>query len=476
MLQGNLPAQRKTSAELRDMLCAEKSAAREKLSLLFDAGTFAELGSFVKRTPTELDSALGAKSDSSEFESVICGWGAVNGALTFAFAQDFSKMKGALSASHAKKIISLIDAAIKNGAPLVCIFDSAGALIADGVGALAGFAGILKKLSEAKGSIPTIAVCDGICAGSAAAAAALCDVVCASKTAQIYVNPPFITKKQLGVSDAGTAAHGAQCGLVDIIAEDSDSLIKDVKNILGYLPANSGEGTVRDVTNDDLNRLTPEIETLAASNCDVRDIITVIADEGKFTELGQSGDRSMVCGFMLLGGTVVGALANNSAVNAGRISAHGASKAADFIDLCDSFSIPLISLVNTEGYAVTPETENADFASSLASLAEAYALSDCVRITLILGAAYGGAYVVMGSKELGADVVFALDSAKIGALSADAAQAFLDGGKKETAQLWETELSSPLAAARDGQIDDIIACEETRQRLISAINMLTFSL
>lgn len=463
---------RKTSSELRGQLTGEASPARERIAQLFDSGTFVELGAFVKRAQNENDKLFGAKDDGSEFESVICGYGAVDGRLTFAFAQDESKMKGALTSAHAKKICDILDRAFKCGAPVVGMYASSGAVLTEGTAALAGYGKILGKLALCRGIIPVVSVICGVCAGSAAAIAAMGDIMIATNKSSLYVNPPFILKAKFKDSDAGTASKGEANGIIDICASDDADAMAKTRELLRHLPSSSDDETACDATNDDMNRQTPEAADMVAG--DVKALIKTVSDESFFIETGETCAPELVSGFIQLAGMTVGVVANQPTVKEGRLTPIAADKASKFIGICDSFNIPLLTLVNTAGFDVTDDSENAPYASSLANLAESYALSESPKVTVVAGSAYGGAFTFMGSKSLGTDVNFALDSAKISVMPADAALQFVSDGKNkaEFEASWYENMESPLSAAREGEIDDIIATEELRQRVIAAFEML----
>ncbi|MBQ7293779.1 MAG: carboxyl transferase [Clostridia bacterium] len=423
-----------------------------KINALFDAGTFVELGSYVRRN-----------GNPEEYEGVICGYGAIDGKLVFAFSQDSDRMKGAFDEIHAKKIEKLYEMAIKNGAPVVAMLDSAGALIYDGAAALSGYGRIMKCVSEASGVIPQIAVVNGICAGMSATIAAMFDlVVTAGDKAQLYVNPPFVLGKE-----NGTAAHAAAVGIAAIVAENEDAANEKVKELIALMPSNNAEGTTLEVNEDDLNR------TVAAEGT-ADELIVEIADCNKFVKLYADYAPEMIVGMASFGGIGTGVVYAN-----GKISVGGARKAAKFVSLCDSFNIPVLTLVDSEGVVCDKDAENAPLASELAKLAFAYTSSKNAKVTVVVGKAYGAAYTLMGSKSVGADVAFALENACISILPPEAAVAFAwndkitaNKSREELETEWKEKCASPVAAAEIGEIDDIIANAELRQRICAALSML----
>lgn len=462
----------KNSAQLREQLENESSPARDLISGLFDERTFTELGAFIRREPTEADKIFGTP-DEGDFESVICGYGAVDGRLVYAFAQDGTKMKGALTSAHAKKITDLLDKALQSGAPVVGIFSSNGAVVTEGVAGMAGYGAIIRSFSECKGEIPLISIIDGVCASTAAAIASISDVVAITDKGSLYVAPPFILKDRFSDKSAGSADFAAETGQADIRVKTSAEAAESVRTLLAKLPSNSGEVAV-DASDDDLNRLTPEISSMNPDNLDIYDVIKAVSDEGFFFELGGGYAPELVSGIASLGGRSVGVVANQPKVNGGRITPKAAEKASRLIDLCDSFNLPILTLVDTLGFDISDESERYGFSQPLGLLGFSYSTASVPLVTIVIGPAYGGTYVLMGSKSLGADVCYALDTARIAPLAPAAAAEFLKGdmSKDEAKKLYGEKIASPLAAARAGDIDDIIAAEELRQHIISAFEML----
>ena len=450
-----------TAAQLRKTLeSTSKTGAYDRLRLLFDAGTFAELGAYKKRAFSE----CGTEAKGTEWAGAVCGYGAVNGQPVFAFAQDSTRMKGALDAESIRKICNLYDLALKNGAPVVGIFDGAGVDIFEGVAALAGYGKLMRAVSAASGSIPQIAWVSGNCLGSLAAVCAMFDVVVKEDGAKLYVSSPALT----GVKDA-------QDAMVSYPAANETAAAGYIRHALALLPQNNGEGTVVFEATDDLNRTLSDFD----ANGDARTLLSLIVDNGDYLELGAAYGEETVTALALIGGVKCGILATDYTKNEGRLSAAGARRAARFVDLCDAFAMPLLTLVNSAGFAMDAADEKAPFAAELAKLATAYANAENAKVTVILGHAIGGAYVLLGSRGIGADVAYALEGAEIGALESAASVAFAENDqinlkttRKELEDAWRTGLASPVAAASAGEIDDIIAPEELRQRICSALLLL----
>ena len=456
-------------SELRASL-SKGSAASKLINGLFDVGTFAQLGAFVKRNTVAADES----DKASDFEGVITGYGAVDGRLVFAYVQDSSRMKGAFGEAQAKKICAIYDMAMKAGAPIVGVFDSFGAKIEEGVMAMAAYAKVMNKASEASGYIPQIAVISGVCAGSAAAIAAMSDFVIASDKSEMYISSPFVTKL------TGDIAVAAKNGTVDAVVAEGELAAK-IKEIVSFLPQNSDSEAIVE-NDDDLNRLTPEVEGLLGGK-DMRAIIKAIADNGVVSEIGTEYAPEMISAFISVGGYSCGVVANDPAVKEGAITPGAADKASGFVNLCASFGLPVITLVDSVGAEASAENETAAYASSVASLAYSYSQAPAVLITAIVGKAYGMAGTVFGSKSVGADVVYATENAEISALSPEAAVAFLYSSEIASAEKpeqarndkiaeWREENASAVNAARLGEIDDVIVAEELRQRICTAVEMM----
>lgn len=458
----------KTASALRETIASLGGSARERIAMLFDEGTFVETGAYVTRRNSEFED-----NACEELEGVITGWGAVNGSLVYAYAQDLSRTKGAVSETQAQKIVELYRMATENGAPIIGIFDSAGAYLPEGIRALAAYGKIMKAASLASGVIPQIAVVPGISQGAAAVIAGMYDfVIVTEDTASLSVNAPFLVGE-----DAGKSTFAAETGLAAITAKDTAEAIGYAKLLVSMLPANNAEGTVDAISNDEINRLV-SIDAYTASK-DMKSLIAAFADEAKFVELWDSYAPEAVCGLVSLGGTVCGVVGNNHAVNDGILTAAAARKITKLVSFCDCYNIPVITLVDSKGADVSLEAEKSPYAAELAKLAHTYAMARTPLITLNAGEAYGTVFTLMGSKALGADVVLCLEDAKIGVLPASSAVAFLwndkiagDVTRAELEEKWDATVGTPVAAAKAGEVDDIIAAAEIRQRLTAAVMML----
>ena len=450
-----------TAAELRASLVATESAeVRSQLALLFDEGTFVETSAYVKRGFSEFI----ATEKSDEFESVITGYGAIDGKLAFAFAEDASRTGGAIDERHAKKITDLYASAIKAGAPVVGIFNSNGTDIFQGTSALAAYGRIMAAVTKASGIIPQIALVMGKCIGSSAAIASMFDIVVKESSAVLYVTSPALTGKS-----------GAQDPIISYTG-NTEQCIGYVRSIISFLPANAEVGIqASDICTDNLNR---KLGNLDFSG-DALSAISVIVDNSVFYELGSAIAPAATTAFATIGGVRCGIVATSFSKDEGKINVAMARKIARFVNLCDSFSLPVVTLADSYGLAIDEANEDL-FAPELAKLAMAYASSTCPKVTVIMGHAIGASFVFLGSKSLGADFVYALDNSEIGALNAESGVAFA-WDKYITEEVtrdaliadWKASVASPVAAAASGEIDDIIGTSELRARICSALLMLS---
>ena len=464
----------KTAAELKAELAKKDAAsasaaakdkslsARQTIASVLDEGTFVEIGAYVKRTV-----------DDRDYEGVLCGYGAVDSRLVFIFAQDFYRMKGAFDDVAAKKICDLYALAVKNGAPVIGVFNSAGAVLSEGVDALGAYGRVMSAVAGASGVIPQVAYINGVCAGSAAVIASMFDVTVAVKDkASIYVSPVSTLKAK----NAGAAEGSFANGLVTKLYDSEAEALGGVRAVINYLPQNNMEGTVTELCTDDLNRAVDL--SFVGDKYDVKAVLAAIADNGNFLELSENYAPEAVCALASVGGTVAGIAANQPDVNGGKLTPLAARKIAKFVSMCDSFGIPVVTLVDSDGVAAGDDYENAPYAAELAKLAYAYSSAETAKITVVLGKAYGSAFTLMGSKSVGADIAFALENAKISIMSPRSAVAFLENekvAKKSREELeaeWAAENAAPVKAAVHGEIDDVIEASETRMRICAALSML----
>ena len=432
-------------------------SSKSKLESVFDAGTFVELGAYTKRQGSQVD-----------FEGVLCGYGAIGGKLAFAFVQDSGRTKGAFGERHAKKIENLYSLAIKNGAPVIGVFDSAGAVVYDGASALAAYGRFMKCVSDASGIIPQIAVVDGICGGSSAVVASMFDFTVTIKgLSKLYVNSPFIIGDEAGSSD-----FAASKGISAYGATDEAEAYAYIRALVGMLPANNADGAFCE-NSDDMNRLV----SFDAQNYEVAELVSQIADNGKLTLLYSDYAKNMLFGFASFGGVTAGVVACDPAKK-GVLDIKAARAISKLVSFCDSFSLPVLTLVDSEGLDVSLEAESAAYASELARLAYAYTSSTNAKLTVVIGKAYGGAFTLLGSKSVGADMALALPTACISVLSPEASVAFVwnskvsEQSREELEKEWAEKCASAADACDRGEIDDVIAPEELRQRICAGLSMM----
>lgn len=435
------------SAELEK---AGKLTARARMDVIFDEGTFAEVGAFI--------------GDGEEFCPVVTGYGAVDGMLVFAFSQDYSRLHGAMGKAHAKKICKIIDMAIEANAPVIGVFDSAGAKIDEGSDALNACGEVISSLAFSKGMIPTIAVVAGPCGGAGAVAASLCDVIIvAEKTGSLYIVPSsMLEDKTLGKPE-----KLAETGVSAITATDDASACLAARELCKYFAPEM-------ITSDDGNRAF-DASVFENPKYDVHSVIGSLFDAGSFTELFAKRAPQMTVGLASMNGRVCGVIANNPSFKDGKMCPGACEKAVKLIKLCRTIDVPVVTLVDGVGVGTTDKIEIGGVAGKLAELAMAYSAS-ARKVTVITGEAYGTAYSVLGSKALGADFVLALDRAKISPMNPVSAVEFLgevyDESKvDEIAAKWADENASPLEAAKKGYVDDIIEASELRARVASALEM-----
>ena len=435
------------SAELEK---AGKLTARARMDVIFDEGTFAEVGAFI--------------GDGEEFCPVVTGYGAVDGMLVFAFSQDYSRLHGAMGKAHAKKICKIIEMALEVNAPVIGVFDSAGAKIDEGSDALNACGEVISSLAFSKGMIPTVAVVAGPCGGAGAVAASLCDVIIvAEKTGSLYMVPSsMLEDKTLGKPE-----KLAETGVSAITAEDDASACLAARAICRYF-------TPEMITSDDGNRAF-DASVFENPKYDVHSVIGSLFDAGSFTELFAKRAPQMTVGLASMNGRVCGVIANNPSFKDGKMCPGACEKAVKLIKLCRTIDVPVVTLVDGVGVGTTDKIEIGGVAGKLAELAMAYSAS-ARKVTVITGEAYGTAYSVLGSKALGADFVLALDRAKISPMNPVSAVEFLgevyDESKvDEIAAKWADENASPLEAAKKGYVDDIIEASELRARGASALEM-----
>lgn len=467
-----------------------KLTARERLNLLFDPGTFEEIDAFV--TPAAIPVEFG-KVEKSFGDGVIVGHGKVNGRLVFSYAQDFTIMGGSLGIVHARKIAKIQEMALKMGSPIIALIDSGGARIQEGVASLSGYAAIFNNIIHSSGIIPQISVIMGPAAGGAVYSPALTDFVfMTNHTSYMFVTGPNVVKEVLNEDvtfDAlgGAEVHAVKSGVAHMIYDDEENTILALKKFLAYLPSNNvenppvvaDEGSVPDVNNK-LRDIVPDDPN---KPYDVKEIINLLVDRNSFFEISELFAANLVTGFARLNGKTIGIVANQPKVLAGVLDIDSSTKGARFIRFCDAFNIPILTLEDVPGFLPGINQEHSGIIRHGAKLLFAYSEATVPKITVILRKAYGGAFIVMNSKNLGGDFSFAWPSAEIAVMGPDGAVAILYRRelaesknpaelKKELVKKYRDKIANPFIADESGYVDEVIDPAVTRKKVISAFNAL----
>jgi propionyl-CoA carboxylase beta chain len=441
-----------------------KLTARERLDVLLDPGSFEEYDMFVTHRATDFNMA----DTIIPGDGVVTGWGTIEGRLVYVFSQDFTVFGGSLSETHAKKICKVMDLALQNGAPVIGLNDSGGARIQEGVASLGGYADVFWRNVQASGAVPQISVIMGPCAGGAVYSPAMTDVTNES-----------VTQEELG----GASTHTKISSVADAAFENDIETLLEVRRLFGFLPLAAGQKPPRLPTLDPVDRRDMSLDTVIPDSAnkpyDMREVIEKVADEGDFLEIQKDHAGNILCGFIRLDGESVGVVANQPLVLAGCLDINAAKKAARFIRFCDSFEIPILTFVDVPGFLPGVAQEYGGIIKHGAKLLFAYAEATVPLVTVITRKAYGGAYDVMASKHIKADVNYAWPSAEIAVMGARGATEILYrselGDKAKIAQRtadYEARFANPFVAAERGFIDDVILPHGTRRRVIRALATL----
>ena len=469
---------------------AGKLTARERIELLLDPGSFVEINPFVEKRNTD----FGLDKVYLPADGVITGYGTIDGTPVAVFAQDFTVMGGSLGEMHGFKIAYLLDFAAKVGIPVIGLNDSGGARIQEGVDALKGYGDIFYRNSIYSGVIPQITVIMGPNAGGAVYSPAIGDFIIQTKNpnAYMFITGPRVIKTVTGEEVTpqelgGWEAHAMKSGNVHLVAEDDEDALRLVRKLISYLPLNNLEDPPRVETGDDPARLTPEITDIIPDDptkpYDVRDVIQAIVDNGEFFEIHQYFAPNAVVGFARIDGRTVGIVANNPKFYAGCLDIDSSDKIARFVRFCDCFNIPILTLVDVPGYLPGVQQEYGGIIRHGAKVLYAYSEATVPLVTIILRKAYGGAYLAMGSKHLGADIVYAYPTAEIAVMGPEGAaeivfrkeiKAAEDPQKvlQEKIQEYRAKFANPYRAAARGYIDDVIDPKYTRVKVVSALRIL----
>lgn len=462
-----------------------KLTARERLDVLLDPGSFEEYDMFVTHRAVD----FGMEKTVFPGDGVVTGWGTINGRLVYVFSQDFTVFGGSLSETHAKKICKVMELAVQNGAPIIGLNDSGGARIQEGVAALGGYADVFLRNVLASGAVPQISVIMGPCAGGAVYSPAMTDFIYMVKdTSYMFVTGPdvvktvtneIVTQEELG----GASTHTKISSVADAAFDNDIDTLLEVRRLFDFLPLNANDKPPVVRVNDQIDRLEPSLDTIipdsASKPYDMREVILKLADEGDFLEIQKDHAGNILTGFIRLNGSTVGVVANQPLVLAGCLDINSSKKAARFIRFCDCFNIPILTLVDVPGFLPGVAQEYGGIIKHGAKLLFAYAEATVPKVTLITRKAYGGAYDVMASKHIRADVNYAWPTAEIAVMGAKGAAEILYRSELGDAQKiaartaeYETRFANPFVAAERGFIDDVIMPRTTRRRIARAFESL----
>ena len=465
-----------------------KLTARERISFLLDEGSFEEIGKLVTHRSTN----FGLERQKFLGDGVVTGYGTINGRLVYVFSQDFTVLGGSLAEAHAEKICKIMDLAVENGAPVIGLNDSGGARIQEGVVSLGGYADIFYRNTLSSGVIPQISAILGPCAGGAVYSPALTDfILMAENTSYMFVTGPNVVKtvtheevtsEELG----GAMTHASKSGVTHFTAPNEVALINQLKQLISYMPQNCEEDApiypyeLGEEVRKSLNDIIPENPN---QPYDIRDVISEVIDTESFMEVHKDYAENIVVGFARLGGRSIGIVANQPAVLAGVLDINSSKKGARFVRFCDAFNIPLLVFEDVPGFLPGTDQEWNGIISNGAKLLYAFSEATVPRITVITRKAYGGAYDVMNSKHIGADMNYAWPTAEIAVMGAKGAAEIIfrkeiSEAEDSAAKLKEKEdeyaemFAHPYRAAERGYVDEVIVPENTRVKLLKAFKML----
>jgi propionyl-CoA carboxylase beta chain len=465
-----------------------KLTARERIELLLDEGTFVELNPFIEHRCTD----FGLADKKGPGDGVVTGYGKINGRPVYLFSQDFTVFGGALGEMHAKKIVNVMDLAAKNGAPLIGLNDSGGARIQEGVLSLDGYGQIFYRNSIYSGVIPQISVIMGPCAGGAVYSPAITDFVfMVEKTSQMFITGPkvieTVTGEKITAEDLGGAkVHNTISGNAHFSGKSEEKVLADVRKLLSYLPQNNMEKPPKmDIADEDDYRadLADVVPFDAVRPYDVRNVIEQVVDQDSFMEIQKDFAKNIVIGLARIKGEVVGLVCNQPKFMAGGLDIDSSDKAARFIRFCDCFNIPIITFEDVTGFFPGVKQEHGGIIRHGAKILYAYSEATVPKLTVILRKAYGGAYVALNSKSIGADLVFAWPNAEIAVMGPQGAANIIfakeieksenpEATRQQKIEEYRQKFANPYVAASRGMVDDVIDPRETRIKLIQALEML----
>ena len=482
-LQGGGPARIQRQHDLG------KLTARERVDLLLDPGSFVELDRFKTHRCTDFD----MDKQKIPGDGVITGYGNVDGRQVFVFSQDFTVFGGSLSGAFSEKVCKVMDLAVKTGCPMIGINDSGGARIQEGVASLAGYANIFHRNVLSSGVVPQISAVMGPCAGGAVYSPAMTDFIfMVEDTSYMFITGPevirTVTHEEVSMQELGGAStHNAKSGVAHFASPNERESLHTIRELLGFLPSNNMEDSPIRPTGDDPNRRDEKLNSLVPDNpnkpYDIKDVITTVVDENYFLEVQKDYARNIVIGFARLGGRTVGIVANQPAFLAGVLDIDASVKGGRFVRFCDCFNIPIVTLIDVPGFLPGTSQEYGGIIRHGAKLLYAYCEATVPLVSIITRKAYGGAYVVMSSKEIGGDVNLAYPTAEIAVMGPDGAVNIIhrnainkaadpDTEREKLVDEYRRTFANPFKAAEMGYIDEIIMPADTRPQLIRALDML----
>ena len=476
-------------ARIERQHAAGKLTARERLELLFDPGTFVEIDRFVVHRCAD----FGMEEQKIPGDGVVTGYGKVDGRTVFTFAQDFTVFGGSLSGAFAEKICKVMDLAAKSGHPLVGLNDGAGARIQEGVVSLGGYGDVFLRNVLQSGVTPQISLIMGPCAGGAVYSPAMTDfIVMVKNTSNMMITGPdvikTVTHEEVSAEELGGAlTHASKSSVADFAASNEEECIQITRRLLSFIPSNNLEDPPFVATEDPVDRTEPALRTLVPDDpskpYDIKELVKLVVDDADFFEVAPLYAKNLVVGFARFGGRSVGIVANQPAFRAGVLDIECSKKGARFVRFCDAFNIPIVTLVDVPGFLPGVDQEHGGIIKHGAKLLYAFCEATVPRITIITRKAYGGAYVVMSSKHTRADINFAYPTAELAVMGPDGAVNIVfrkelraaedpDARRKELEADYRENFANPFKAAELGYIDEVIHPEETRSKVIQALEML----
>ncbi len=474
------------SIEATGLQVEGKKTARERVHALLDENSFVEIGAFVKHRNTDFN--LSQKETPAD--GVVTGYGTIEGRLVFVYSQDAAVLGGSVGEMHAKKIVKTYEQAMQMGAPIIGLLDSTGLRLQEGVDGLQGYGEIFLKQTLASGVIPQVVAVLGDCAGGATFSAGLADFVfMTSKNVRLFVNSPNTMKEKKATFDniGSSEVHASKTGLAQFVYETEEECLASMRTFISYLPSNNMEEAFALDPQDDLNRIAEELNTLVPDdgkqNFDMIQVVQAIADQKEVFEVSKSFAKNLFTGFIRLNGMTVGIIANQSMEKDGFLDGWACEKGATFVRICDAFNIPLVSFTDVGGFEASMDEETQGLAKKVSKFIHAFAHATVPKVNILVRRAFGSAYVVMNSKHIGADMVFAWPTAQVAVMNADAAINIMyqeelakaknpDALRAEKIEEFSRLQASPYTAASRGYIDDIIEPAATRKRVIAALEML----